>query len=84
MPRTATKVTISLPPELLEYADAAARALGTNRSMLFQQMLRDRRHREEERLAIEGYREYAAEAAEYAAASAAAVSEAISDDDQAW
>ncbi len=85
MPQILTrKVTLSLPEELIAYADSRAAQLGTNRSRLVTELLRRSRQDELEALAREGYRFYAGEAEEFAADSAAAVAEALDDDDPAW
>ncbi len=78
------KVTLSLPEELIAYADSKAAQAGTNRSRLVTELLRRSRQHEQEALAREGYRFYAGEAEEFAADSAAAVAEALDDDDSAW
>ncbi len=85
MPQILTrKVTLSLPEELITYADSKAAQLGTNRSRLVTELLRRSRQDEQEALAREGYRFYAREAEEFAADSAAAVVEALDDDDPTW
>lgn len=43
------KIGISLPDDLLEFADAAARRRGTTRSGLLAQLLRDEKIREQTR-----------------------------------
>ena len=81
MPATDTKkVTISMPQELLVFADRMADALGLTRSGLFAEMLEKVRDRELERLAAEGYQFYSSESSEFAAASEAAVAEAMDDE----
>lgn len=81
MPATDTKkVTISMPQELLVFADRMADALGLTRSGLFAEMLEKARDRELERLAAEGYQFYSSESSEFAAASEAAVAEAMDDE----
>jgi metal-responsive CopG/Arc/MetJ family transcriptional regulator len=64
------KVTISLPLDLLRYADRRAEELGGSRSQFIGQALAELRAREAEALAREGYAFYAGEAAEFAKASA--------------
>jgi len=71
------KVTLSLPRELVRYADARAQELETSRSQVIGEALAERRAREEDELAREGYAFYADESAEFAAASIGAVSEAL-------
>ena len=69
------KVTISLPVDLVEFADRQASRLSTNRSRFIAQALTQLKALEQESLAAEGYRFYAQEATEFAAASAGAVAE---------
>jgi metal-responsive CopG/Arc/MetJ family transcriptional regulator len=73
------KVTISLPADLLAYADAQAERRSTSRSQVISEALAARKAAEEEALAAEGYRYYAAEASAFAEASAEAVAEALGD-----
>ena len=80
---TTRKVTISLPGELVSYADSLAREGGSTRSAVISDLLEERRKRERDELARHGYRFYAAEAEEFVAASRAAVAEAI-DDRSSW
>lgn len=70
------RITISLPLDLLEYADRAAQQAGTSRSQVIRQALAESRARAARRLAAEGYRFYAGESAEFATASAGVVAEA--------
>ena len=74
------KVTISMSEELLVFADRMARSFGKTRSGFIASLLAEARERELERLAVEGYRYFSAEADEFAAASGAAVAEALEDD----
>lgn len=74
---TFQKVTVSLPSELIEYVDEKAGQLGLGRSRLIADVLARWQAREEDELAAEGYRFYAQEASEFAAASLRAVSEAL-------
>lgn len=69
------KITLSLPRDLVHYADKRAAQLATSRSQVVSDALAERRAREEEELAREGYAYYAAESEEFAAISAKAVSE---------
>lgn len=73
------KVTISLPQELLEYADQRAKALSTSRSQVIAQALAAVQDSTVEQVAAEGYHFYAAEASEFAGASSLAVAEGWSD-----
>ena len=77
---TSRKVTLSLPEDLVAFADAKAAERGTNRSRVVGDLLEALRRREQDSLASEGYRFYAAEAREFADASAKAVAEAVVDD----
>lgn len=74
------KVTISLQEELVAYADGLARERGMTRSGVIADLLAERRAREREVLAGEGYRFYADEASEFDLASGAAVAEAWNDE----
>lgn len=78
------KVTVSLPSDLVSFADARAAERGATRSALIGELLQERRDRDREALAAEGYRYYAQESREFASASHRAVTEAIADDDAAW
>lgn len=71
------KITISLPAELVEFADRLAKQSRLSRSQVVSRALAQIRASEEERLAAEGYRFYAREAEEFAAASSRAVAEAV-------
>ena len=71
------KITISLPDNLVEFADREAARLSLSRSRVIAQALSDVKADEEDRLAAEGYRFYAQEATEFAQASAAALAEAV-------
>ncbi|MCL4371050.1 MAG: ribbon-helix-helix domain-containing protein [Chloroflexi bacterium] len=73
------KVTVSLPRDLVDYATEKARRSGVSRSRVIAEALEERKAREEEQLAAEGYRFYAAEAEGFAQSSARAVSEATHD-----
>jgi len=70
------KVTISLPVDLLEFADQQAIQRGLSRSRLIAEALAELKAREEAQLAAEGYRFYAEEASDFAASSQGAVAEA--------
>jgi len=71
------KITISLPEELVEFADQEAQRRSTSRSQLIGRALLQLKECEEERRAAEGYGFYAQESSEFAAASAPAVKEAL-------
>lgn len=73
------KVTVSLPLDLLAFADEQADRLGTNRSRLISMALRRWHGAEQEKLAAEGYRFYAAEAADFAESTVSAVTEGTPD-----
>lgn len=70
------KVTVSLPEELVIYADRRADENGVNRSQVISQALAVLMASDEEKLAAEGYAFFATEAEQFAAASASAVTEA--------
>jgi len=70
------KVTISLPVNLLDFADRLAVRVRTNRSQVISQALAAVQAQEEERLAAEGYLFYADESAEFARITASANEEA--------
>jgi metal-responsive CopG/Arc/MetJ family transcriptional regulator len=71
------KITISLPSELVEFAEEKAARLKSTRSHVIGQTLAKAKAAEEEQLAAEGYRHYAQESEEFAEASAKAVGEAM-------
>jgi hypothetical protein len=71
------KITISLPTELVEFAEEQAASLKSTRSQVIGMTLARAKAAEEERLAAEGYRHYGKESTEFAEASAKAVAEAI-------
>ena len=75
--RQTRKITISLPGELVIFADRQAQQNNTSRSQLISRLLAQFKAQEEERLAAEGYQFYAQEAAEFAAATATATAEAL-------
>jgi metal-responsive CopG/Arc/MetJ family transcriptional regulator len=72
---TLLEVTVSLPEELVEYADLRAKELHTSRSEIISSALSAIRASETEKLAAEGYHHYAAEASDFAHASGRAVAE---------
>lgn len=80
MPVASRKVTVSLPEDLVHFADVKADERGTSRSELIGELLGDLRRRELDDLAREGYGFFAGESREFAESSARAVSEAIQDD----
>ena len=71
------KITISLPVDLVDFADHEAARLRISRSRLIARVLSEIKATEEKRLAAEGYRFYAQEAKEFAEASVGAVVEAL-------
>ncbi|HTE86303.1 MAG TPA: hypothetical protein VK821_16395 [Dehalococcoidia bacterium] len=73
------KVTLSLPRDLVRYADALATELATSRSQVIADALAERRAREEDELAREGYAFYAQQSEEFAAAVIASFSEVLRD-----
>lgn len=74
---TVEKITVSLPPELVRYAERRAAEMGRNRSQIIAEAIADLRAQEADELAREGYAFYASESEEFAAASAKAASEAL-------
>ena len=74
---TVSKVTISLPPNLLEFADRQAQQLRISRSEIIGRALAQAKAAEEERLAVEGYRFYSQEASEFSEASARSFAEVL-------
>jgi hypothetical protein len=73
---TLQRVSITMPAELVRYADMRAAELNTSRSQVIVMALTSVKASLEERLAAEGYRFYSAENAEFAETSAEAVAEA--------
>lgn len=71
------KITISLPQDLVDFADDVAHHSDISRSQVIGKALAEAKARSERRLAEEGYRYYAGESIEFAQASALAVAEAI-------
>lgn len=71
------KVTVSLPRDLVRYADKKAAESARSRSQLVAEALAEKKAREEDELASEGYRFYARESKEFADSSLGAVSEAL-------
>jgi len=70
------KITVSLPADLVEFTDREAARLNISRSGLVARALAQVKADQEARLAVEGYRFYAQESAEFAEASASSVAEA--------
>lgn len=79
---TTRKVTVSLPQELIEFADTVASTLQTSRSQVIAEAIAAQKERQEAQLAAEGYRFYSQEASEFAAASLQAISEVLGHDGQ--
>ncbi len=74
--KSARKVTVTLPVELVVYADSQAERSGTSRSQVISRALAFLMATEEEQLAAEGYAFYSAEGEEFAASAATATAEA--------
>jgi metal-responsive CopG/Arc/MetJ family transcriptional regulator len=74
------KITISLPSDLLDYADRRAGQTQLSRSQVIGQALAEAKALEQARLAAEGYRFYAGESIEFADSSAQAVADTFSMD----
>jgi metal-responsive CopG/Arc/MetJ family transcriptional regulator len=70
------KVTISLPADLVDFADQQAVRLSISRSGVIAQALQEIQAEEEGLLAAEGYRFYSRESSEFAEDSASAAAEA--------
>ena len=70
------KITISLPVDLVDFADRRAGQTQSSRSQIISVALAETRAREEALLAAEGYQYYSQEAETFAAMSARAVAEA--------
>lgn len=79
IPTAIRKITISLPDDLVAFADGEAERLRISRSRFIADALARLEAVEADQRAAEGYRYYAAEAEEFAAASAHAVAEALND-----
>lgn len=78
------KVTISLPRDLLEFADETAAERNTSRSHVVADLLAAERHRLRDVAAAEGYRFYSGEAREWAVVTAPAVAEVITHERETW
>ncbi len=79
--RSVTKVTVSLPVELVRYADQLAASGHRSRSQVISQAIAELRQRQQDDAAREGYAFYAGESEQFAEASLSAVSEAIGRND---
>jgi metal-responsive CopG/Arc/MetJ family transcriptional regulator len=82
-PAPKRKVTVSLDADLVDLADSKAVELGTTRSQIIDDLLREMRRRELDELACEGYRFFAHEAEEFAASSMRVAHEVLDDDSPA-
>ena len=71
------KVTVSLPDDLVAFADQRAAHMQSSRSQVISQALAYIKSIEEEQLAAEGYQFYSQEAEEFAAVSAQAIADAL-------
>ncbi|NJN95421.1 MAG: hypothetical protein HC875_15570 [Anaerolineales bacterium] len=80
---TMQKVTVSLPNDLIEFADRRALEQGISRSKLIANLLVEFKMSEEDTLAAEGYQFYAQEAREFAEASQQAIAEIWNNDSAA-
>jgi metal-responsive CopG/Arc/MetJ family transcriptional regulator len=76
------QVMISLPADLLRFADYQVERLGISRSQVISEALKQAKLVEEERLAMEGYLFYALEAKEFSKAVLGTAAEAINDVDK--
>jgi len=75
-----SKITVSLPRELVTYVNASATERQISRSRVIAEILAEKKAADENQLAAEGYRFYAEEASDFAAASLPAVAEVMSYD----
>ncbi|GAB4444121.1 MAG: hypothetical protein Fur0044_40520 [Anaerolineae bacterium] len=80
---TMQKVTVSLPNDLIEFADRRATEQGISRSKLIANLLAEVKMSEEDTLAAEGYQFYAQEAREFAEASQQITAEIWNNDSEA-
>lgn len=80
---TMQKVTVSLPNDLIEFADRRALEQGISRSKFIANLLVEFKMSEEDALAAEGYQFYAQEAREFAEASQQVTAEIWNNDSAA-
>ena len=81
MPTTVVqKVTVSLPEELITFADMKAAQRGVSRSRFIAELLAEYKLGEKDILAAEGYEFFAQEAEEFAAATQNATKESWDND----
>lgn len=73
------RITISVPEELVEFADDRAGKLSVSRSKVIVMALAQAKAQSEEQLAAEGYRFYAEESNEFASATGETVAKTWSD-----
>ncbi len=78
---TMRKVTVSIPNELVEFADRKAKKQKRSRSELISLLLADLKAKEEAQLAVEGYQFFAQEAIEFAQATSKATAEIMGNGD---
>ena len=76
---TREKVTVTLPGELVRYVERKAAKSKMSRSRIIAEAVAEKKAREEEELAAEGYRFYANEAQQFADSSLQAISEVFGD-----
>ena len=74
------KITISMPDDLVYFADKQAKASQTSRSQVISWLLAEAKTRTEAQLAAEGYQFYAQESIEFANATQGVVSFAWTDE----
>jgi metal-responsive CopG/Arc/MetJ family transcriptional regulator len=75
-----SKITVSLPQELVMYIDASATERQISRSRVIAEILAEKKAADEDQLAAEGYRFYAEEASDFAADSLPAIAEVMPHD----
>ena len=77
------RINVSLPSDLIEYADHRASRMRLSRSQVIGQALAEARDLEQARLAAEGYRFYAGDSSEFAEDNAQAATDVYSEVDAA-
>lgn len=77
---TIQKVTVSLPENLIAFADGIAMMQGISRSKFITDLIAEFKMRQEDTLAAEGYQFYAQEAGDFATASLPATLEVWGND----
>lgn len=81
---TMRKITISLPGDLVDFADQQAEESNTSRSQVISWVLAEAKARTNAALAAEGYQFYAREATAFATHSESAIAESWPNDPAKW